>query len=120
MQNDGTKPGASKYICDDGYRLDLWFAATRNKFYKDLLSDEQVQRLTETDIVFSKKNMWLEHFGEVMSYFETHGTNSILVSYISESDIKLFQWLADQKRRYKKGQLSEECADMLRGIGIKI
>lgn len=45
---------------------------------------------------------------------------SVFLNDFFENNIKFFQWLTDQKRRYKKGHLSEECADMLRGVGIKI
>lgn len=108
-------------VCDDGYKLEIWLRNCKAKYCSGKMPELYAERFRKLGITLEKKeNPWNEHFEELKYFIETHRTARIPKSYITESGIKLFQWLADQKRRYKKGQLSEEYVELLRSIGVKI
>ena len=84
------------------------------------MTEEQVTRLREIGVRFSKVEIWYSHFEEVKSYFEEHNTHRIPFDFVSESGIKLYEWLNSQKKYYRKGKLSAEKTEKLRSIGVEL
>lgn len=79
-----------------------------------------MQTLQKLGLSFEMHDEWERHFQEVAQYFTEHQTIRLPKGFISESGINLYQWLADQKKKYKKGKLPEAQAAKLRSIGIPI
>ena len=118
IQQHGIDNLSNKSICDDGYKLGTWLANTRTKYRKGKLTSEQVQTLLQLGVRLKVRDDWMIHFQEAAHYFEQHPSGKMSKDYISESGVKLYQWLADQKKKYKKGKLPEDQAEKLRSIGV--
>ncbi|MCM1530373.1 MAG: helicase associated domain-containing protein [Alistipes sp.] len=71
-------------------------------------------------VTLEKIEPWETHFEELKQFIEMNQTTTVPISYVRESGFKLNGWLADQRKRYTQGKLSEERAERLREIGVWI
>lgn len=120
IQKYHTTEISNAFICEDGYKLGIWIANCRTKYRAGKMPEEYRERIKKLGVTLEKIDPWETHFEELKQFIESHKTTRIPKSYITESGLKLNGWLADQRKRYKQGKLSEERAERLRSIGIKI
>lgn len=85
------------------------------------MPESAVRRFRELGITFEKKDIWDKRYAELKQFVEMHQTTRVPKDYVTESGFKLNNsWLSDQRKRYKQGKLSEERAERLRELGIRI
>lgn len=107
------------YITTDGFPLGVWISQQRNKYKKGKLSLEQIKLLEKLKIVWNPHNaFWNEGFKYAKEYYNKHGDLNIPGNYITEDNFKLGSWLANQRTRYKNGDLSPEQIFLLEEIKI--
>ncbi|MCM1508408.1 MAG: Helicase associated domain protein [Ruminococcus flavefaciens] len=120
IQKNHTTEIPTAFICEDGYRLGSWIVNCRTKYRAGKMPEEYSERLQKLGVTLEKLDPWETHFEELKQFIEVHQTTTVPISYVTENGFKLNGWLADQRKRYKQGKLSEERAERLRSIGVKI
>lgn len=105
-------------VCEDGYKLGAWFMNCKAKYRKGKLPQKHVEHFQQLGVVLEQTtDVWLERYQEVKAYLEEHGTTCVPKGTISDSGYNLYSWIAEQRRAYKKGKLSEAQMKMLDDIG---
>ena len=87
-----------RYVCEDGYKLGVWFSKCREKYAKGSLTDSQIKQLEDIKIVWNKsrKNDWDECFERASAYYKEHGNLNVPPSYVVDG-VWLNKWLNEQK-----------------------
>ena len=113
----------------NGIHLGHWIGTQRDRYKKNQLTEEKVQKLLEIgmefhhdlsasigDKMYELATIYFNHYGnlEITSSFKT--TNGI--DY-DENGQKLGAWIQDQREKYKNGKLSNKRYNMLLKIGMR-
>lgn len=120
-KNFGDLSVSTNYVCDDGYRLGTWIVNQRNnynnpsKYHK--VTEEQAQRLENIGIKWKRDNPWEKSFGIANRYYKQHG-NLTVSRDLRIDGLKLYDWIIDQRKKYRKGQLSADRIKKLNSIGM--
>ncbi|MBR1677362.1 MAG: helicase associated domain-containing protein, partial [Clostridia bacterium] len=110
-------------FCTDGYRLGTWISNQRNnynnpkKYY--IVTAKQAKRLESIGMKWKQDSQWEKSFGIAKNYYEQFG-NLRVPRHATVDGLKLYDWIADQRRKYRKGQLSDDRIRKLNSIGIDL
>ena len=111
----------------DGYGLGLWVITQRGLYQKGKLSLDKIKLLEDVGMRFQNKTLNFEewynlalayynhyHDLEVPTYYKT------INGYEEDDDgYNLGFWIANQRRGYKRGTISEEEVILLKEIGMR-
>lgn len=106
----------------NGMNLGYWITEQRKTMkglgHSKKLTDEQIQKLNEIDMIWDKfKEQWEDTYDVAKSWYEKHGNLEGLKD-IKIQGKNIYQWLNDQIKSYNKGTLSEKRIELLEDIGI--
>ena len=118
---NGTVNIPQTYV-ENGVWLGKWLCAQK-KYYRSntVLTEEQRQLIAKLPLeqVGMQKDNWSEIFEDAKEYKESHGSfEGIPKTYKGKSGYLLSNWVFTQKRKYRRGELSEHQIQMLDGIGF--
>ena len=106
-------------FCYDGFKFIVWLRAQRARKRIGKLSDERIEKMESIGFIWDKNQVfWEAGFDHAMAYRKEHGSLMIPPKYVCADGFKLGGWIVNQKTRLKKGTLSPEKVEKLRGIGV--
>ncbi len=109
-----------EYTTADGFALGTWIARQRKKYKDGKLKPEQVRRLEEIGILWDPAEaFWQSGYEHAQDYARENGDLKVPGKYIADDGFRLGSWIANQKTRYRKGELSEEQVKKLQKIGLQ-
>jgi hypothetical protein len=98
------------------YPLSRWVNKTRENYKKGALRAERVTELNALGFVWNAHDAkWRKMYNQVLDYRALHGTPNVPVAYGAVG-----QWLADQKKSWRKNTLSAERVAALQAAGVSI
>ncbi len=109
----------STHVCDDGYKLGSWWSNQRYKFKNGKLTAEQIKRLERSGLILgqtSTDEKWYVGFEALKQYMQTYGCEPKPREIFHSVD--LYEWLRNQRRRYRDGKLSAERINLLKELGV--
>ena len=94
----------------DGMALGRWINKQRQVYKKSLLSQERITRLEGLAgwVWYVLDQQWGKYFSALEAYIAEHGDAGVLKSHKTQDGVALGQWVVDQRKAYKKGQLLQE------------
>lgn len=117
------------YVTKEGYNLGSWVKHLKNKYNKGELQDKKIEALNEIGMCWENtrkvraKMHWNAMYEEAKKFYEEHGHFVVPEKYVTESGVKLYNWIA-QQRRIRRGTikhsagLSEEKIAKLDALGM--
>ena len=121
-----------KYVASNGEKLGQWIATQRIAYkYRDIsvgkiknknnpLTDEQVFMLENIGMVWDPiDSFWNKMYRLAEKYYKEHGNLNISNRFKTEEGHGLGDWVCRQRKKFKKGELTEKQIDLLISIGIK-
>lgn len=81
---------------------------------------EQLRKLESINLRYGAahtEEIWIEHYELAKTYYEENGNLDIPKDYVVD-DFRLGLWLKRQKKKYRNGELSAKCIELLADIGI--
>ena len=114
------------YTTEEGEKLGAWILNQRTAYAKEMLSQDQIDRLEEIGIYWGNRNdrQWNEVYGAAKRYFEANGNLDVPVAYISPEGYALGKWVRRQQYAYRNPEksnaiLSQERIELLDAIGMQ-
>lgn len=102
----------------DGLALGSWIPQQRYKFRNGDLTSRQIELLEAVGIVWNPaRDTWMRNFEFVRSYYIEHG-HHIKHNYFTKDGRPLGSWLKNQRKKYYRGRLSAEQAELFEQIHI--
>lgn len=100
-----------EYVTDGGYPLGRVWAELKEAYDQNQLAEEEIRfllmiRMQLTDSPQKKLEVWLNRADEAETYCKTHGTLSMPNTTLFHDGVSMFQWVHQQKKLYKRGELS--------------
>lgn len=94
---------------------------SKQKRTKDQLSSQQVEKLDEISFNWAKQadahqEMWNRNLEKLKEFKKEHGHVKVPITY--EEDPSLATWVAEQRKKYRKGKLSEDRTECLDELGM--
>ncbi|MCM1235160.1 MAG: helicase associated domain-containing protein [Ruminococcus flavefaciens] len=113
-----------EYITEGGYPLGRIWAELKEAYNQNILSEEEIRFLIKikmqlTDSPQKKLEIWLDRADEVEEYYKAHGTLSMPSTILFRNGVSMFQWVHQQKKLYKQGELSSYQIMRLENMGIQ-
>lgn len=117
------------YVTESGYNLGKWVGHARYNYRIGKLSNERIEALDKInmcwDNIETKKAElhWNMMYNEAKDYYSQHGNLNVPNGYVTESGLKLYTWLM-QQRRIRKGKIkhsieyTDERINMMDEIGM--
>ena len=106
-------------FCYDDFKVNVWLRAQRARKRIGKLSDERIEKLESIGFHWDKNQaFWESGYNHAVAYLQEHGSLKIMPKYVCEDGFKLGRWIVNQRSRMKKGTLSPEKVEMLKGIGM--
>lgn len=101
-----------KYVCDDGYRLGsiVYNAKNPNHYGHDIVKKRGVNPI-------SYDEKWQKTYLILKQFVNEHGIEKLTQDTIYQG-CNLGMWIHAQRKKYKKGKLSEERIKLLSDIGV--
>jgi len=94
--------------------LGEWVVTQRKNYKKGKLSDERIARLKSIGFVWDpQEQQWLDRFDELTKYKAEEGDCNV-----QQSHGPLGEWVATQRKNYKKGDIADERIARLESIGF--
>ena len=119
VQN-GNANAPAEYIAPDGFALGTWIARQRRKYKEEKLKPEQIHRLEALGILWDPAEaFWQSGYEHACDYYREHGDLAVPGKYIADDGFRLGSWLANQKTRWRKGELRTGQEEKLREIGFR-
>lgn len=107
------------YTSPDGVNLGVWIAGQRYGRKMNRLSAEQIRRLDEIGMSWSRfLNKWDSAFEYAQAYFDEFGSLDPPVEYKSGDGFALGKWVASQRGKYAAGKLKPMQIKRLEAIKI--
>ena len=98
-------------------QLAVWVKTQRNDFKDGKLSENKIARLEELGFVWDIfEEGWKENFLELKRFQEEHGHCKVPHKYPKSPQLSV--WVSNQRKDFKKGDLSEDRIARLEGIGF--
>ena len=96
---------------ETGLRLGAWLANQRKRYRAGTLSSRRIRELEALGVQWEppSPDRWEEMFSLAMdgekarAYFQDHGHLRIGVSYVTEDGRALGRWIAQQRRKFRRG-----------------
>lgn len=108
-----------EYETESGFPLGAWIEDQRLRHRWGRLGEDQVKRLNSLHMLWNKYEVrWERSFRAVAQYGKLFGNLQIPKGYSTPETGDLFAWLANQRQKYKNGELSQERADRLEALGV--
>lgn len=113
-----------EYITDGGYPLGKIWAELKEAYNQNELAEEEIRfllkiRMQLTDSPKKKLEIWLERADEAEEYYKEHGTLSMPNTTLFHDGVSMFQWVHQQKKLYKRGELSSYQIVRLEDMGMQ-
>ncbi len=112
------------YVSPNGVRLGSWIHRVRNLYHGrgkgTPPTPEQIDRLNNIgmDWTFNLNRKWETAYEYAKDYYETNGNLDVVTSYKTASGFTLGQWLNNQRKAHKKGDLDISKERLLNQIGM--
>ena len=117
IAENGINELTGEVVCEDGYRLGLWFKNCKTGYRNGKLLKKYIKRFEKLGVKLEKNDAWEARYQEVRMYFEMNGVSFVNKGTISKSGYDLYSWICDQRRAYKSGKLTQEQMQKLDEIG---
>ena len=113
-----------EYITDGGYPLGRIWADLKEAYNQNKLSEEEIRFLLKikmqlTDSAQKDLEIWLDRADETEEYYKSHRTISMPNTTLFRDKANMFQWVHQQKKLYKRGELSAYQIGRLERMGMK-
>ena len=110
------------YKSPDGFKLGKWISYQREKYAGGRLTNEQIEKLKQLQMIWKKPDSWEVRYALAERYFQRNGNLDIPSGY-SEDGIWIAKWL-DEQRQIRNGKrkgkaLTEEQIKRLDSIGMR-
>ena len=106
-------------VCEDGYPLRQWIETQRKAYRDGKLSEDRTSLLSAIGMIWNTiDSRWDEVYEIASDYYRMHGNLNIPVRYKAADGSDLWEWLRLQRKKYRKGTLSEGRKEKLDSIGI--
>ena len=117
VSENGNARVPSTYTVGD-YKLGYWVSHQRIYHAKETLSLDRVSRLQQLDgwVWNVQDAQWEEGFSYLQDYVKQNGNALVPLSYQSDYDYKLGQWVATQRTRYNNGKLGPDRVSQLEEV----
>ena len=107
------------YVTSDGVNLGIWLDEQRMAYKNGLMNKRKIKFLKELNFkAQTKMSKWDELYNELEIYYYNNGDVDVPTRYITDTNIKLGNWLNFQKQTYKNYKLSREHAMLLNDLDI--
>lgn len=112
------------YVTEGGYPLGRIWAELQDLYNQNQLTEDEIRfllkiRMQLTDSPQKDLGIWLDRADEAEEYFKEHGTLSMPNTTLFRDGASMFQWVHQQKKLYKRGELSSYQIVRLEGMGIQ-
>lgn len=108
------------YITDQQERLGGWLARQRELYRRKELEPRRIRRLEQLGIQWEPKKMRQRRYLEAArAYQKAEGSLEVPFNYITKDGLRLGEWLAAQRKRYRAGRLDGQMIQELEGLGIR-
>lgn len=113
-----------EYVTADGLRIGSWVynvqLSYKGIYIKCHLTDEQYNALIALGVNLEtyRETQWKTSLEEAKIFYEENGHIDAVFRYESPSGFKLGHWLAEQRKAYKDGRLSEQRKTELDKLGM--
>ena len=112
-----------EYITEGGYPLGRIWAELKEAYDQNLLSEEEIKFLLKirkqlTDSPQKDLTIWLDRADEAEEYYRAHGSLSMPNTTLFRDGASMFQWVHQQKKLYKRGELSSYQIVRLESMGM--
>lgn len=112
------------YVTEGGYPLGRIWAELQDLYNQNQLAEDEIRfllkiRMQLTDSPQKDLEIWLDRADEAEEYFKEHGTLSMPNTTLFRGGASMFQWVHQQKKLYKRGELSSYQIVRLEGMGIQ-
>lgn len=93
------------YTTETGLRLGAWLANQRKRYRAGTLSSRRIRELEAMGVQWEppSPDRWEEMFSLARAYYQDHGHLRIGVSYVTEDGRALGRWIAQQRRKFRRG-----------------
>ena len=109
----------SDYEDGNGFALGIWVRDVRRRYRSGGLTQDRVAELEALGIVWNMvDSRWEYCYAEAAAYYEQHGNLDFPKHYVTESGLRLGQWLKNQRAFYSKGELADDKIQRLEAIGM--
>lgn len=113
-----------EYISAGGYPLGRIWTELKEAYNQNQLAEEEIRfllkiRMQLTDSPQKKLEIWLGRANETEAYYKTHCTLSMPNTTLFHDGVSMFQWVHQQKKLYKRGELSSYQIVRLESMGIQ-
>ena len=114
----------ARYVSADGFTLGKWIGNIRTAYKSGRLDQDRVEHLDRIGMIWDvREYRWNVNYQAAKEYFKAHGNLQVPVNYVTENDICLGRWVANQIKIYngmKSGSmpLTAEQVTQLEAIGI--
>lgn len=114
----------AEYITDGGYPLGRIWADLKKAYNQNQLTEDDIRFLLKiglqlTDSPQKKLEKWLDKANETEQYYKEQGTLSMPNTTLFQDGTSMFQWVHNQKKSYKQGELSEYQIIRLENMGMQ-
>ena len=93
----------NSYVTDNGLKLGIWIQRMRSAKTDErlgVLTREKQERLEKIGMVWSAVSaQWEENYTEAVHYYNEHGNLDIPSKYITESGVKLGNWIVHLRQK---------------------
>ncbi len=109
---------------DEGYRLGRWIerqrAAYNGKVFYTALDEERIRRLNEIGMVWKLevREDWNTWYAYAKEYYRKRGNLKVSGRYVTADGHCLGNWIREQRKRFRDGQLSKQQIRWLNQIGM--
>lgn len=113
-----------EYVTEGGYPLGRIWAELKEAYEQNMLSAEDIRfllmiRMQLTDSPQKKLGIWIDRADEAEIYYKAHGTLSMPNTTLFHDGVSMFQWVHQQKKLYKRGELSSYQIVRLEDMGMQ-
>ncbi len=121
-KENGNTDVPSGYVCEDGYKLGMWFANQKSRNRNGKLTEERAKKLEALGVTWTNdhKLRWDEGYAHLLEYRKLFHHASPPATYVCRDGYRLGSWLQAQKRACKSGKLDDGRIDRLQMCGVKL
>lgn len=118
-QDHGDLIVSPDYITEDGFRLGIWIANQRQKYKKNTLKANQIERLESIGMCWDPaRAFWENACTHAVAFFRESEHWQIPSQHVCEDGFRLGAWWSNTKTRYKHGTLLPYQLQDLEQMGI--
>lgn len=113
-----------EYITEGGYPLGRVWVELKEAYNQNQFAEEEIRfllkiRMQLTDSPKKNLHIWLDRADEAETYYKAHGTLSMSNTTLFCDGVSMFQWVHQQKKLYKRGELSAYQIVRLEDMGMQ-